>query len=86
MFTPNNVFKAASVLFTLAFIATVILTALVARRRHGGWIDRAEELLLLAVGISLPLLAVRVIYTLLFTYDSQDSRFGLVGGNETVML
>lgn len=64
------IMEAASVLFLAFYVSEVAITALLLSRKHAAL--KAERVLIYAGLCSLPFLAVRVLYTLLVAFKSND--------------
>ncbi|KAJ6076112.1 hypothetical protein N7499_008093 [Penicillium canescens] len=79
----NTKTQVALVLFLVTWVGVCILFLLVANRSHS--IEDGEHRLLLAVGISLPLILVRLIYSFIYSFGHK-SDFSMLSGNVTVQL
>jgi hypothetical protein len=79
----NTKTKIGLVIFVIAWIALCILLLMVGARSSS--IEDGERRLLVAVAISIPLLFVRLVYSLL-TVFAPSSTFNLLNGNVTIML
>lgn len=79
----NTETQVALVLFLVTWVGVCILFLLIANRSHS--IEDGEHRLLLAVGISLPLILVRLIYSFIYTFGHK-SEFSMLSGNVTVQL
>ncbi|KAA8644210.1 uncharacterized protein ATNIH1004_008409 [Aspergillus tanneri] len=79
----NEKLRITLILFLLAWIGLLLLLVLVGSRYIH--IARGEHRLLLAVGLSLPPLLVRLIYSFMNSF-SNDQSFSMIWGNPTVML
>ncbi|KAL1963578.1 hypothetical protein VTN77DRAFT_8023 [Rasamsonia byssochlamydoides] len=75
--------KIGVIVFVVAWVGLCILLLLVGSRYHN--IEEGEHRLLLAVGLSIPLLLVRLIYSLLVAF-AQNPSFNMVTGNVTITL
>lgn len=75
--------KIGLIMFLIAWVGLCILLLLVGSRYRG--IEDGEHRLLLAVGLSIPLLLVRLIYSLLVAF-TQNPSFNMITGNVTIML
>ncbi|KAE8381940.1 hypothetical protein BDV26DRAFT_288916 [Aspergillus bertholletiae] len=82
---PGALVQASMGIFIAVFVVTILAT---------GWLyfqlsfslKRFQAKLFLATAISTPFLVVRLVYSALGDYDSNDQRFALIGGNATVYL
>ncbi|RAH51463.1 uncharacterized protein BO95DRAFT_469745 [Aspergillus brunneoviolaceus CBS 621.78] len=79
----NSKTKAGLVLYLIAWVGLCILLLLTSLRYQ--WIEEGEHRLLLAVGISIPLLFVRILYSLLSAF-AQKPEFSSLSGNVTIQL
>ena len=79
----NSYSKAATLLFLATWAALVLMFALFVL--HLGSIQNGQNRLLIAVGISIPLILVRLIYSLVATLGGVRS-FSSVSGNNTIYL
>ncbi|PYH92855.1 hypothetical protein BO71DRAFT_12490 [Aspergillus ellipticus CBS 707.79] len=75
--------KVGYILFIIAWVGLCGLFALIGCKYHS--IEDGEHRLLLAVGLSVPLLLVRLVYSLMGAF-SHNSMFSMLTGNVTVML
>ncbi|PYI03716.1 hypothetical protein BO78DRAFT_463133 [Aspergillus sclerotiicarbonarius CBS 121057] len=75
--------KIGDVLYLVAWVGLCAMLLLIGSKYHS--IEDGEHRLLLAVGISVPLLLVRLIYSLLSVFTHR-STFNMFAGNVTVML
>ncbi|KAJ5354877.1 hypothetical protein N7541_005921 [Penicillium brevicompactum] len=75
--------KVALILFLVTWLAVCGLFGLIAIRSHS--IEDGERRLLLAVGISLPLILVRLVYSLIFAFGHRAD-FNMLSGNVTIQL
>ncbi|CAG8295179.1 unnamed protein product [Penicillium salamii] len=75
--------KVALVLFLITWLAVCGLFLLIASRSHS--IEDGERRLLLAVGISLPLILVRLVYSFVYAFGHLAS-FNMLSGNVTIQL
>jgi len=75
--------KAGTVLFLLVLIALAVVWALCLVRKP--YIQHDEKRILLIVGLSLPLLLVRMIYSLIYIF-SGDVKFSSIIGSPTIYL
>ncbi|KAH8801681.1 hypothetical protein F5884DRAFT_524141 [Xylogone sp. PMI_703] len=82
-FQTGSVSKAGSALFIVSFVAVVAATVLLATSISHA--EAGEKRLILAVGLSLPLLLVRLIYSCLSTFTHRQT-FNQLAGNVTVLL
>ncbi|GAD97607.1 hypothetical protein ANI_1_1798184 [Paecilomyces variotii No. 5] len=80
---PKVETKVGIVLFVVAWVATCFV--LLALRGKYNEIEDGEHRLLLAVGMSLPFLLVRLMYSVLSIFV-HNSDFNIVNGNVTIML
>ena len=79
----QNFEKAGGVMFLIVYIALVVLVLLT--MIHYSQLPWGEKRILLAIMAALPLLAVRILYSLLADFK-HDSTFNIVDGNATVQL
>lgn len=79
----NGEVKAAIVLFIVTWVATTFMTIMMWFRYEG--IEHGEHRLLWAITVSLPILFVRLMYSILSVFK-HDSTFDLFSGNATVFL
>jgi uncharacterized membrane protein len=75
--------QAGLALYIAAWVGTCGLFTLVARRYES--IEDGEHRLLLAVGIALPLILVRLIYSCIYTFG-HVKQFNMLTGNVTIQL
>lgn len=75
--------KAGIILFLVAWAGLAFLLFSVASRLS--YVEDGERRLVLAVGLSVPLLLVRVVYSLLGVF-SHDPDFNMLTGSPTIML
>ena len=75
--------KGAGIIFLISYLILVALALLTATEL--GNVPRGEKYILFAVLASLPLLAVRLLYSLLADFED-NSTFNIVDGNVTVQL
>lgn len=75
--------KVGMVLYLVTWIGVFGLFLLVLQRNQN--IEDGEHRLLLAVGISLPLILVRLIYSFVYSFGHK-SEFNMVSGNVTIQL
>jgi hypothetical protein len=81
--THEGTVKAGVAIFLVVYILLVLLTIGAALGRR--WTGRGERKLLIAVAVSLPVLLIRMIYSLLSTF-SNDKIFNPVNGSTTAEL
>jgi uncharacterized membrane protein len=79
----NTETQVALVLFLVTWVGACILFLLIANRSQS--IEDGEHRLLLAVGISLPLILVRLIYSFIYTFGHK-AEFSMLSGNVTIQL
>jgi hypothetical protein len=79
----NKDSKIAVVLFTIIFIITILMFFVLVSQLSN--VPHGEKRLLLAVGLSLPFLAVRYLYALLADF-AQNKNFNSFFGNTTIYL
>ncbi|KAJ5771110.1 uncharacterized protein N7511_003161 [Penicillium nucicola] len=79
----NTETQVALVLFLVTWIGACILLLLIASRSSS--IEDGEHRLLLAVGISLPLILVRLIYSFIYAFGHK-TQFSMLSGNVTIQL
>ncbi|CAG8930107.1 unnamed protein product [Penicillium salamii] len=79
----NSKTKIGQILFVLAWVSLSIVALYMLKHSHD--IEPGEHRLLSAVGASIPLLFLRILYSLISTF-SHDQRFNMLTGNETVQL
>lgn len=79
----NSKTKAGLVIFVVAWTGLVFLLLRLCARHAS--IERGEHRLLLTVGVSIPLLLVRLIYSLL-TVFAHNPTFNMITGDVSVML
>ncbi|KAJ5163878.1 uncharacterized protein N7500_005708 [Penicillium coprophilum] len=75
--------KFGLILYLVAWVGVCGLFFLISQRTH--CIEDGEHRLLLAVGVSLPLILVRLIYSLIYTFG-QKKAFNMLVGNVTIQL
>ncbi|KAJ5384202.1 hypothetical protein N7517_002113 [Penicillium concentricum] len=75
--------KVGLIFYLVAWIGVCGLLLLVSTRTHS--IEDGEHRLLLAVGISLPLILVRLIYSFIYAFG-QKAEFSMLSGNITIQL
>lgn len=80
---PKVETKAGIIIFLATWVATCLV--LLALRARYDDIEDGEHRLLLAVGISLPFLLVRLIYSIIYIF-AHSLQFNIVTGNVTIML
>ena len=82
---PGALVMASMGIFIAVFVITILMT---------GWLffqlcfalRRFQTKLFLATAFSTPFLVVRLVYSALGDYDSDDQRFSLIKGNATIYL
>lgn len=74
--------KASLVLFLVAWLGLGILLLLVGARFSS--IEAGEHCLLFAVGVSMPLILIRLVYSYLAVFGQRE--FNMFTGNVTIML
>ena len=79
----NTKSQAGLALYIVAWVGLCGLFLLVANRSQS--IEDGEHRLLLAVGISLPLILVRLIYSCIYTFGHK-AQFNMLSGNVTIQL
>jgi hypothetical protein len=82
-YTPTDLNKAGTALFIVAYFAIVIVTILTSF--HVSHAEKGEKRLFMAVVLSLPLLLVRLVYSIISTFTHNYS-FNLLNGSVTVVL
>jgi hypothetical protein len=75
--------KAGLIFYLIAWIGVFGLFFLILKRTQS--IEDGEHRLLLAVGVSLPLIFVRLIYSFIYTFG-QKTEFNMLSGNATIQL
>ena len=80
---PDIKVKVGMILYVISWAQLALFLVLVAWRSE--FVEKGERRTLVAVGLSVPLLLVRMIYALLIWF-LHDSTFSMMGGNETVQL
>lgn len=75
--------KASLVLFLVAWLGLGILLLLIGA--HFSTIEAGEHRLLFAVGVSMPLILIRLVYSYLSVFG-QRTEFNMFTGNVTIML
>lgn len=75
--------KVALVLFLVTWLAVCGLFLLITNRSHS--IEDGERRLLLAVGISLPLILIRLVYSFIYAFGNRAD-FNMLSGNVTIQL
>lgn len=75
--------KVALIFYLIAWIGVFGLFFLILKRTQS--IEDGEHRLLLAVGVSLPLIFVRLIYSFIYTFG-QKAEFNMLSGNVTIQL
>ncbi|KAJ5452515.1 hypothetical protein N7445_000698 [Penicillium cf. griseofulvum] len=75
--------KLGLIFYLVAWIGVCGLFLLVLKRTQS--IEDGEHRILLAVGVSLPLILVRLIYSFIYAFG-QNSEFNMVSGNVTIQL
>lgn len=83
VYLPSTLNKAGTALFIVSYLLLVLCTILVSF--HTSHADSGEKRLMLAVGASLPFLAVRLVYSCLSTF-AHSKTFNMLTGNVTVLL
>ncbi|OQE46166.1 hypothetical protein PENCOP_c001G08660 [Penicillium coprophilum] len=79
----NTKTKVGLILYLVAWVGVCGLFLLISKRTQS--IEDGEHRLLLAVGVSLPLILVRLIYSLIYTFG-QKTAFNMLAGNVTIQL
>ena len=83
-FTSESTVHIGIILYTVSYIILLILAilalALYLKRRHG------EKALIVAVGLSLPFILVRLLYTLIACFAHHATNFNLVTGSVAINL
>ena len=82
-YTPTDLNKVGTALFIVAYVAIVIFTLLMSF--HVSHAEKGEKRLFMAVVLSLPLLLVRLVYSIISTFTHAHS-FNLLNGSVTVVL
>lgn len=75
--------KVGLIFYLIAWIGVSGLFFMILKRTQS--IEDGEHRLLLAVGISLPLIFVRLIYSFIYTFG-QETEFNMLSGNVTIQL
>ncbi|KAJ5486849.1 hypothetical protein N7530_001149 [Penicillium desertorum] len=75
--------KAGLIFYLIAWIGVFGLFFLILKRTQS--IEDGEHRLLLAVGVSIPLIFVRLIYSFIYTFG-QKTEFNMLSGNVTIQL
>lgn len=83
-YTPTDLNKAGTALFIVAYVAIVVLVLILSF--HVQHAEKGEKRLFMAVIISLPFILVRMIYSILSTFDSKNHSFNLLDGSVTAVL
>ena len=78
----RTLIKAAIMLYLVGFGALVAITAL-AFANYGS-ISKGEKHILLAVGLSIPFIAIRLVYSIVSDFDTSNATFNPVTGNVIV--
>lgn len=84
-FHPGALVQASMGIFIAVFIITVFITVWLFLQLHFS-LKRFQKKLFLATALSSPFIAVRIVYSALGDYDSNDSRFAILNGNATIYL
>ncbi|KAF9892062.1 hypothetical protein FE257_002468 [Aspergillus nanangensis] len=79
----NGKTQASIILFLIAWVGLCILAALINARRED--IEEGEKRLLIAVGLSIPLLLIRLSYSFAWVFG-HNSHFNMFTGSETILL
>lgn len=82
-FDPSTEIKAGVLVYLGSFVAVAALFGVVATQRQ--LVPRRESRLFLAVGIALPLIAVRVLYSIIVEFGN-DKNFSPVGGSVGILV
>lgn len=83
-FKPNSEMKVAMGIFIGLFVVMIFLTALLALQL-GNDMARWQKKLFLAIVLGWPFLLVRLVYSAMADF-SDDQRFSIVGGSDTIYL
>ncbi|KXG48551.1 uncharacterized protein PGRI_024210 [Penicillium griseofulvum] len=75
--------KLGLIFYLVAWVGVCGLFLLVLKRSQS--IEDGEHRILLAVGVSLPLILVRLIYSFIYTFG-RNAKFNMVSGNVTIQL
>lgn len=79
----NTKSEVGFILFLITWVGACGMFLVVARQSHS--IEDGEHRLLLAVGISLPLILVRLIYSFIYIFGHRQA-FNMLSGNVTIQL
>ncbi|KAL4809503.1 hypothetical protein BDV18DRAFT_157258 [Aspergillus unguis] len=83
MLHPNTQVKVGMILYLVSWAFLILLLGILYSRRWS--IEKHEHRALVAVGVSAPLILVRVIYAMLVWFLADDA-FNALGGNQTAKL
>ena len=81
--TPSTKLKAGIIVYVVSFMAVTILYAIAVSQRL--LVPRVEQRTFLAVGIALPFVAVRLLYSVLADF-SYNHDFSAIGGNVGILV
>lgn len=84
MYHPSNIVKASMGIFLAVFALVLLLTAFLYIQLQGR-LRAFQKKLFLAIGLSMPFLIVRLVYSAISDYG-HDSRFTVLVGDPTVLL
>jgi uncharacterized membrane protein YciS (DUF1049 family) len=77
--------QASMGIFIAVFVITALITAWLFFKLHSR-LREFQKKLFLASALSVPFLVIRLVYSALGDYDSNDDRFALLNGNTTIYL
>ena len=80
--SSQNLTHAAIVIFIVMFVVQSIITIFTFRNLQV--VSQGDKRILIAVALSIPFLLVRLIYSLLATFDTSSSTFSLTAGSVIV--
>lgn len=82
-YVPNSLNKAGTALLIVSYVLTVIAT--IAVSLSASHAEPGEHRLLFAIAFALPLLLVRLVYSIFSTF-AHNKNFNLITGNTTILL
>ncbi|MCJ1452180.1 hypothetical protein MMC28_002522 [Mycoblastus sanguinarius] len=83
-FTINPMAKVATIIFLVVLLAVIFILCILAA--HISRVEKGERRILLAVAICSPFVLVRLIYSVIGNFDSNDKSFNSSFGNITIYL
>lgn len=82
---PGAIVQSSMGIFIAVFLITALITVWLFFQLYSS-LRRFQKKLFLATALSAPFLVVRLVYSALGDYDSNDERFALLNGNTTIYL